>query len=268
MAKASAPKKGGRRSDKLRILVSNDDGINAPGLKVAEKIARALTSDVWVVAPETEQSGASHSLTLHEPLRMRKISSRRYAVRGTPTDCVILAVNQILRDEKLPDLLISGVNRGTNIGEDVTYSGTVAAAMEGTLLGIPSVALSQSYTSPHPVKWGTAEHHGPLVMRKLLKEGWPENVLINVNFPDVIDSAVTELTVTVQGQRDAANIFIDERIDARSVPYYWIGFRRHRGVVDPKSDMAVVWGGGISVTPLHIDLTHIRTRQALEKALK
>ena len=108
MAKASAPKKGGRRSDKLRILVSNDDGINAPGLKVAEKIARALTSDVWVVAPETEQSGASHSLTLHEPLRMRKISSRRYAVRGTPTDCVIMALNQILRDEKLPDLLISG----------------------------------------------------------------------------------------------------------------------------------------------------------------
>lgn len=268
MAKTDGSKPKRRVSRKLRILVSNDDGINAPGLKVAEKIAKALSSDVWVVAPEYEQSGASHSLTLHEPLRMRKISSRRYAVRGTPTDCVIMALNHVLQDERPPDLLISGVNRGTNIGEDVTYSGTVAAAMEGTLLGIPSVALSQSYTSPHPVKWHTAEHHGPLVLRKLLKEGWPENVLININFPDVIASAVDKVAVTVQGQRDAANIFIDERIDARNVPYYWIGFRRHRGKVDPKSDMAVVWGGGISVTPLHIDLTHRRTKQALEKALK
>jgi 5'/3'-nucleotidase SurE len=268
MAKRSASKSGRNQSSKLRILVSNDDGINAPGLKVAEKIARTVSSDVWVVAPETEQSGASHALTLHEPLRVRKISTRRYAVRGTPTDCVIMALNQILQGKSLPDLLISGVNRGTNIGEDITYSGTVAAAMEGMLLGIPSIAISQSYTSPHPVKWGTAEHHGPIVLGKLLKEGWPENVLINVNFPDVMAGAVKDIVATVQGQRDAANIIIDERIDSRMVPYYWIGFRRHRGVVDPKSDMAVVWGGGISVTPLHIDLTHRQTRQALEKAFR
>tara|TARA_Y100001960_G_scaffold241668_1_gene255507 strand:- start:311 stop:1114 length:804 start_codon:yes stop_codon:yes gene_type:complete len=264
----SVPNLGGRQSRNLRILVSNDDGINAPGLKTAEKIARMLSSDVWVVAPETEQSGASHALTLHEPLRMRKISTRRYAVCGTPTDCVIMALNQILRDERLPDLLISGVNRGTNIGEDVTYSGTVAAAMEGMLLGIPSIAMSQGYTSPNPVKWGTAEHHGPIVLRKLLKEGWPKNVLINVNFPDVIASAVKGITATVQGQRDSTNIVIDERIDGRMVPYYWIGFRRQRGVVNPNTDMAVVWGGGISVTPLHINLTHKRTRQSLEKIFK
>ena len=262
------PETNRRTPKKLRILVSNDDGINAPGLKVAEKIARAISQDVWVVAPETEQSGASHSLTLHEPLRVRKVSSRRYAVRGTPTDCVIIALNHILKDARAPDLLISGVNRGTNIGEDVTYSGTVAAAMEGTLVGIPSVALSQGYTSPHPVKWGTAEHHGPKLLRRLLKAGWPEGVFINVNFPDVVSTAVKDLTTTVQGQRDAANIFIDERVDARNVPYYWIGFRRHSGEVHPRSDLAVVARGGISVTPLQIDLTHRRTRQALEKALK
>ena len=255
------------QSRKLRILVSNDDGIAAPGLKVGERIARALTSDVWVVAPEFEQSGASHSLTLHEPLRVRRLSSLRYAVRGTPTDCVIMAFNRILRDQKAPDLLISGVNRGANLGEDVTYSGTVAAAMEGTLLGIPSVALSQGYTSPHPVKWSTAEHHAPGLLRRLLKEGWPAGVFVNVNFPDVPSAGVTELAVTRQGQRDAANIFIDERIDARNVPYYWIGFRRHRGEVHPRSDLAVVARGGISVTPLQIDLTHRRTRLALEKAL-
>lgn len=268
MPKTDMPKTAGRDPQKLRILVANDDGINAPGLKVAEKIARALSSDVWVVAPETEQSGASHSLTLHEPLRVRKVSNRRFAVSGTPTDCVIMALDHILKDQKAPDLLISGVNRGTNIAEDVTYSGTVAAAMEGTLLGIPSVALSQGYTSPHPVKWGTAEHHGPKLLRRLLKAGWPEGVLINVNFPDVVSARVQETTVTQQGQRDAGNVFIEERIDARSVPYYWIGFRRHKGESHPKSDLAVVARGGISVTPLHIDLTHRRTKQALEKALK
>lgn len=256
------------RGRTLRILVSNDDGIDAPGLEAAERIARTLSSDVWVVAPEFEQSGASHSLTLHEPLRMRGLSRRRHAVRGTPTDCVIMALDRILEDGKPPDLLISGVNRGANLGEDVTYSGTVAAAMEGTLLGIPSVALSQGFTSPHPVKWSTAEHHAPGLLRRLLREGWPAGVFINVNFPDVASAGVTELAVTRQGQRDAANVFIDERIDARNVPYYWIGFRRHDGKPHPRSDLAVVARGGISVTPLQIDLTHRRTRQALEEALK
>lgn len=257
----------GRRGT-LRVLVSNDDGIDAPGLKVAERIARTLSPDVWVVAPEFEQSGASHSLTLHEPLRLRGLSRRRYAVRGTPTDCVIMALDRILKDRRPPDLLISGVNRGVNLGEDVTYSGTVAAAMEGTLLGIPSVALSQGYTSPHPVRWSTAEHHAPELLRRLLREGWPAGVFINVNFPDVASAGVTELAVTRQGRRDAANVFIDERIDARNAPYYWIGFRRRKGEPHPRSDLAVVARGGISVTPLQIDLTHRRTRQALEKALK
>ncbi|WP_284448308.1 5'/3'-nucleotidase SurE, partial [Pseudoxanthomonas mexicana] len=149
----------------MRILVSNDDGIHAPGLKILEKIAHSLSKDVWVVAPEYEQSGASHSLTLTLPLRLRKINARKYAVRGTPTDCVMMAMHEIFKDKR-PDLLLSGINRGANLGEDVTYSGTVAVAMEGSLLGVPSIALSQCFQHGHPVKWGTAEHHAPRVIKK------------------------------------------------------------------------------------------------------
>ncbi len=157
----------------MRILLSNDDGIHAPGLQVLEHIAAELSDDVWVVAPETEQSGASHSLTLHEPLRMRKVSDKKFAVQGTPTDCVMMALQNILKDDRKPDLLLSGVNRGSNLAEDVTYSGTIAAAMEGTVLGIPSIAMSQVYNweGRHNVKWSCAEHHGPLIVRQLLDTG-------------------------------------------------------------------------------------------------
>ena len=143
----------------MRILVSNDDGIDTPGIKVLERVARGLSKDVWVVAPETQQSAASHSLTLHRPLRLRKISRRRYAVNGTPTDCVFLAFNKILADGP-PDLVLSGVNDGPNVGEDVTYSGTIAAAMEATLFGAPAVAFSQAYGDDRKHHWGTAEAVG------------------------------------------------------------------------------------------------------------
>ena len=184
----------------LRILLSNDDGIRSPGLKSLERIARTLSRDVWIVAPETEQSGASHSLTLHEPLRIRRLSPRRFAVRGTPTDCVMLAIHHIIRGRR-PSLVLSGVNRGGNIGDDVTYSGTIAAAMEGAILGVPSIALSQVVQGNHAVKWATAEHHGPGLLRQLLATGWPPEVLINVNFPDVAQTAVRGVAVAVQGRR-------------------------------------------------------------------
>ena len=128
----------------MRILITNDDGMHAPGLAVLERVARTLSDDVHVVAPETDQSGVAHSLSLNDPLRLREVSPGRYAVKGTPTDCVIMAVNAIMQDHR-PDLILSGINRGQNVAEDVTYSGTIAAAMEGTLLGVPSIALSQSY---------------------------------------------------------------------------------------------------------------------------
>ncbi|MCW9040121.1 MAG: 5'/3'-nucleotidase SurE, partial [Rhodospirillales bacterium] len=169
---------------KARVLIANDDGILAPGLILLERIMKKACKEVWVVAPETEQSGAGHSLSLRRPLRLRKISPRRFAVDGTPTDCVLMAVREVMKDNP-PDLVLSGINLGANLGEDVTYSGTVAACFEGTLLGIPSIALSQIYGRRLGVKWTVAEHHLLTTVRALLSQPWPKNVLMNVNFPSV-----------------------------------------------------------------------------------
>ena len=251
----------------LRVLLSNDDGINAPGLKVLEKIAKTISDDVWIVAPETEHSGASHSLSLHNPLRIRKISKRKFAVQGTPTDCIMVAVNHVFKNDKMPGLLLSGVNRGANLGEDVTYSGTVAAAMEGTLVGIPSISMSQVGRRLENIKWAASEKHGPELVRKLFDTGWAKDVLININFPDAAANAVTGVEVCRQGKRDLGSMFIDGRIDARGRDYYWIGFRDVDGAPEPTTDLAVVERGAIAVTPLHLDLTHEATRRKLAKAL-
>ena len=252
----------------LRILVTNDDGIHAPGLKALEKIARKLSSDVWVVAPEEEQSGSAHSLSLANPLRVRKLSAKKYAVRGTPSDCVLMAVRHIMM-EMPPDLVLSGVNRGQNIADDVTYSGTIAAAMEGTQLGIPSIALSQAFGfSGHAnVKWATAEHFAPEIIKKLVAAGWPEEVLINVNFPDVVPGSVTGIEVTRQGKRDQSLVRVKERIDARNNPYYWLGFERILSNPPQGTDLRAIYEGRISITPLHMDLPHMRTSKALSDAL-
>jgi len=164
-----------------RVLVTNDDGIHAPGLKVLEHAAGELAHEVWTVAPEVNHSGAGHSLTIKRPLRCHEVSERRYAVDGTPTDCVLLALQWLLPGPV--DLVLSGVNRGGNLGEDVTYSGTVAAAMEATLLDVPAIAFSQCFRAGHPVKWAAAERHTPTVVRKLRAAGWPKGVLINVTSP-------------------------------------------------------------------------------------
>jgi len=251
----------------LRVLLSNDDGINAPGLKVLEKIAKTISDDVWIIAPETEHSGASHSLSLHNPLRIRQISKRKFAVQGTPTDCVMVGVNHVFKDQQKPGLLLSGVNRGANLGEDVTYSGTVAAAMEGTLVGIPSISMSQVGQRLERIKWAPAEKHGPALVRKLFDEGWPKDVLVNINFPDVPASAKVGINVCRQGKRDLGSMFIDERIDARGRNYYWIGFRDVVGAPEPSTDLAAVEQGDIAVTPLQLDLTHQATRRKLAKAL-
>src|SRR3954454_5528186 len=157
-----------------RILVSNDDGIDAPGIKILEQIARELTDDVWVVAPDQEQSGASHSLTMRRPLRLIERSERHYAVDGTPTYCVLLALQKVMVGRG-PDLVLSGINGGSNAGEDLTYSGTVAAAMEATLLGIPAIAFSQHYLDGDPIPWETAARFAPEVLRRLTRLPWPEH---------------------------------------------------------------------------------------------
>ena len=251
---------------KARILLTNDDGIDAPGLKVLIRIARQLSNDIWIVAPEREQSGAGHSLTLTLPLRMRRISSQKFAVLGTPTDCVMMALNKVL-DDRPPDLLLSGVNRGANMGEDVTYSGTIAAAMEGTLLNIPSIALSLSFVNRKVLHWPTVEMHAPDLIRRLVAIGWPKDVLLNVNFPDVPHHAVRGVEVVPQGRRDFTNLQIDERIDARERPYYWIGFRPTQGAPDRNSDLGATDHGHIAVTTLHMDLTERRALKALKAAL-
>ncbi len=239
-----------------RILVTNDDGISAPGLKVLERVARTLSRDVWVVAPEVEQSGAAHSLTLRRPLQVRRLSARRYAVDGTPTDCVLLAVNHIIR-RKRPDLVLSGVNRGGNLGEDVTYSGTIAAAMEATLLNIPAIALSQMRHGL-TARWHTAETHAPAVIRKIASIRWAAGVLVNVNFPHVTAEEVTGTRLVRQGRR-AASIAVVEATDPVGRPYLWIGDFTSDDAVDPDTDLGAVRAGAIAVTPLHLDLTQMPT---------
>ncbi|HBS31406.1 MAG TPA: 5'/3'-nucleotidase SurE, partial [Parvularcula sp.] len=166
----------------MRILCTNDDGIHARGLESLVAIARALSDDVWVVAPHEEQSGAARALTLANPIRVREYDPRRYSVSGTPSDAVMMAVHKLM--DRRPDLVLSGVNNGQNLAEDVTVSGTIAGAFQGMSLGIPSIALSLARFQRDKARWATPEAHGPEIVRRLLKSGWPSNVVINVNFPD------------------------------------------------------------------------------------
>ena len=247
-----------------RILVTNDDGINAPGLEAMIDIATQLSTDVWVVAPEYNQSGAGHSLSLTHPVRTRQLSEKKFALEGTPTDCVLFAVKHLLRDRK-PDIVLSGVNRGGNMSDDVTYSGTIAGAMEGCLLGIPSIAFSQPYTHPHSPRWETATAHGAGVARRALAMGIPRNVLINVNFPDVAPADVKGVRVTRQGVRGFGGHIV-ERTDPRGGTYYWIAYAPGEHEHDDESDLTSTRSGYISVTPLHLDLTHEATRRKLAQA--
>lgn len=246
---------------KARILVTNDDGIHAPGLDALEEIANQLSSDVWIVAPEHNQSGAGHSLSITHPIRARQVNETKFAIEGTPTDCVLFAVKHLLKDRK-PAVVLSGVNRGTNLADDVTYSGTIAGAMEGCLLSIPSIAFSQAFTHPHPVKWGTATHHGADVARRILAMDLPRNVFVNVNFPDVVAASVKGTRVTRQGVRGFGG-YIVERTDPRGGSYYWIAYAPGEHEVDDQADISAVREGYISVTPLHLDLTHEAMRRKL-----
>lgn len=239
----------------MRILVTNDDGIHAPGLKVCEAIARTLTEDVWVVAPETDQSGVAHSLSLNDPLRLREVTPRHFAVKGTPTDCVIMGVRHIL--DRKPDLVLSGVNRGQNVAEDVTYSGTVAGAIEGTILGVPSIALSQAYgpMGRHEIRWHCGETHAPALVKKLVDAGIPDGTLVNVNFPDCEPGEVEGVAVAVQGVRQQELLRIEPRHDGRGNPYYWIAFARGRFTPGNGTDLEAIATNRIAVTPLRLDMT-------------
>jgi 5'-nucleotidase len=247
----------------MRILVTNDDGIHGPGLEALEEIARAISDDVWIVAPDEERSGAGHSLSLSNPLRYRKISDKRFEVMGTPTDCVIMAARKILPG--MPDLVLSGVNRGQNIADDVTYSGTIAAAMEGTALGLKSIAMSQvtgHFNNGH--SFDVARKHGAEIVRRLMKLDFGPGVLVNVNFPDCRVDEIAGIEITRQGKRDQNNLLVDERVDGRGNPYYWLGFAREKGSPPVGTDLWAVFNKRISVTPLHMNLTQSDAMDALK----
>jgi len=252
----------------MRILLTNDDGVHAPGLKVLEKIARAFSDDIWIVAPMEEQSGAGHSLTLAHPLRIRQHGPQHYSVSGTPTDAVALAIGHLMKDRR-PDLLLSGVNRGANLGEDVTYSGTVSAAMEGAISGVRSIALSQVYArevAGDAVPFEAAEAWGEGVIRALLARTETPKTLINVNFPALPPAAIKGVKVARQGFHDVDRTRIVRGTDPRGYDYFWFGLD-HSDSTPEASDLAAVADGYISVTPLHFDLTHDASLAALQATM-
>lgn len=250
----------------MRILLTNDDGIHAEGLEALERIAAQLSDDVWVVAPEYEQSGASRALTLADPIRVRTLSERRFATTGTPTDCVMLGINELIPGKK-PDLVLSGVNRGANLAEDVTMSGTVAGAIEGMALGVPSIALSQMGFYEPGTSYAPAEAFAPGIVKRLVEIGWPSDVVLNVNFPNGEVDAIKEVEVTRQGFRDFQIRHAERRSDLRGRDYYWVGFRQLRSSPPEGTDLRALYDGRISVTPLHIDLTHAATVHDLKGKL-
>jgi 5'-nucleotidase len=251
---------------RARILISNDDGVQAPGIEVLERIARTLSDDVWVVAPETEQSATSHSLTVRRPLRLRQLGPRRFSVDGTPTDSVVVGVGHVLKTHK-PDLVLSGINMGSNLGEDVIYSGTVAAAMEAALLGLPAIAMSLARRGDHDFRWETAEAHLPDVIRKICAAGFTPDLLVNVNLPDLPADQVRGVRVAGQGRRDVDTEVV-EGVDPGGRPYLWIGDYMSDETLEPDSDLHAVGEGYVAVTPLHFDLTASRWLGTLEAAFR
>ncbi len=249
----------------MKILLTNDDGIHAPGLKVLETIARTVSDDITIVAPEIEQSGKSRAVTLTEPVRVRHLGAGVHAVSGTPSDCVLLALRDLM--DSPPDLILSGVNKGQNIAEDTSYSGTIAAAMFGMQHKVPSVALSQSQNFRHlgSCPWDTAEAFGPQVLKWLLAHGWPDDVVMNVNFPDRAPEDVAGIRVTRQGFRDEQIIRTEKREDLRGNDYFWIGYRGTLSDPPAGTDLRAIYDGHVSVTPLHVDLTHDRCLEAMQR---
>ncbi len=237
-----------------RILLTNDDGIDAPGLKVLERIAWQLADEVWVVAPLLDQSGTSHSVSLHTPLRMSSHGVRRFAVTGTPGDCIALALGHLLSHDK-PDLILSGVNRGANLGTETVFSGTVGAAMTALLFGIPSIALSQGFTDRSAVPWDNALHHGPQVIAQLLAMGWPREVCLNVNFPGCAPEAVLPLKITRQGRGRLQGLSVRSAHDPRGLQYHWLQLQRHAEADAPGTETFEHVAGHITATPLRFERT-------------
>jgi 5'-nucleotidase len=241
----------------MRILVTNDDGYHAPGLAVLEAIAAQFSDDVWVCAPSEEQSGAGHSLTLNRPVRLQKFGERRFAVTGTPTDSVMMALREVL--DAPPDLILLGVNRGANLGDDITYSGTVSAAIEGALAGIRSIALSQVYGTrsgeDHDL-FDAAAQWGAKAVAPLLDAPFADRTLVNINFPPLPAGEVRGIRVVRQGFHDYSRGSIVEGTDPRGARYFWFGLHAIEHTLDHGTDLEAIDEGYVAITPLQLDLTH------------
>lgn len=249
-----------------RVLLTNDDGIDAPGLAVLEDVAATLADEVWVVAPEHDQSGTSHSISLHAPLRATRRAERRIGITGTPGDCVVMAARHLMKDAP-PQLVLSGINRGANLGVETVFSGTVGAAMTALLLGLPAIALSQTFRDAAAVRWATSRALAPGVIRQLLAAMGTEPMCLNVNFPDVPPDEAGPLQLTTQGVGLVQGIDVERHVDPRGIPYHWLRF--HRGLREnaPDSETAVITQRGISVTPLRFERTDDAALATLRSAL-
>ena len=251
----------------MRILITNDDGINAEGLEVLRRAAQLISDDVWVVAPETNQSGVSHALSLTQPLRVRQIEYKVFAVSGTPTDCVIIAVRQIM--DVRPDLILSGVNAGQNIADHITYSGTVAGALEGAILGIRSIAFSQAHDwskGPHPINWSVSIEQIEKLLPKLIALDIPSSSFLNVNFPIKLTEDGNQISISRQAHR-MHGLAIEDRVDGVGRPYYWLKFEETTHEVCDSTDISALEFGKISITPVKVDMTDHAIITKLEQAL-
>lgn len=242
----------------MRVLVSNDDGVDAPGIRVLHERLAAI-GDVTVVAPDRDRSGASNSLTLDQPIRAVRLADGRWRVAGTPTDCVHLALSGLLDHE--PDIVVSGINNSANLGDDVIYSGTVSAAMEGRFLGLPAIAVSLASKDHKGAHYDSAADAVLLLIRRLLVDPLPADTILNVNVPDLPWSEIRGLAVTRLGRRHRSAPCIAES-DPRGRPIYWIGPPGEAADDGPGTDFNAVRDGYVSITPIHVDLTRY---QALEK---
>ena len=237
-----------------RILLTNDDGIDAPGLEVLEHIAQELAREVWVVAPEHDQSGVSHAVSLHAPIRVSEQGPRRFGITGTPGDCAVMGVCHFMKAAP-PRLILSGVNRGANLGMETVFSGTVGGAMTGMMLGIPSLALSQAFTDRLAVRWDTARALGADVVRQMLALGWSAETCLNINFPDRPAADAGPPTLCRQGVGLIRGMDVETRSDPRGMTYHWINFRRGPREQGPESDADALRAGRIAVTPIRYDRT-------------
>ena len=253
----------------MRILITNDDGIDAPGLAILEEAARTLSDDVWIVAPATEQSGQSSAITLADPLRVSKLSDRRYAVSGTPADCVTIALNVVM--DRVPDLVLSGVNQGFNIADDMPYSGTVGAALHAATCGIRAFAFSQAYSRLGQEKdddiWTAAREHCAPTIKALLATPEQPRIVLNVNFPPCPATDVTGLAAVRQGTRAMHEVFTDDRDDGRGKSYHWVRFRRDAGDAPADTDLGAMAARQIAVTPIRADFTDAASLDLLADAL-